>query len=395
MRFEFATSTRIIFGPGALRDLASKAAVLGHRVLVVTNKIGEPNVTLLEALTGRGINVLNLLSSQGLEPFVFTVSHEPTVDLVLSGIRLARETKCDLVIGIGGGSAIDTGKAISALLTNTEDLFEYLEVIGKGKPLTQKPTPYIAVPTTAGTGAEVTCNAVLESPQHHIKVSLRSPIMFPQLAIIDPELTYNMPPEITASTGLDALTQVLEPYVSRKANPLTDPICREGLIRAARSLKKAYDYGEDPIAHEDMSMVSLFGGLALTNAGLGAVHGFAGVLGGMFHAPHGAICACLLPSVMKINVQVLQERSPESLILKRYKEVAQILTGIPGADIEDGIKWVRDLTISMNIPSLAKYGIKNEDFPKIIEKSTIASSMKANPIELAYKEMETILIMAL
>jgi alcohol dehydrogenase class IV len=395
MRFEFATSTRIIFGPGTSKELASAAAVLGHRVLIVTNKIGDPNVTLLESLSGRGINLLNSLSSQGLDPIVFTVAHEPTVDLVLSGTQLARDMKRDLVIGLGGGSAIDTGKAISALLTNTDDPFDYLEVIGKGKPLTQKPAPFIAVPTTAGTGAEVTRNAVLESPQHQIKVSLRSPMMLPQLAIVDPELTYHLPRGVTASTGLDALTQVLEPFVSRKANPLTDSFCREGLERAARSLKKVYDSFDDPLAHEDMSMVSLFGGLALANAGLGAVHGFAGVLGGMFHGPHGAICACLLPYVMMINVRVLQERSPESVMLKRYKEIAIILTGAPDAKIEDGINWVRDLVLSMNIPPLTTYGIDNQDFPTIIEKSAIASSMKANPIELTYQEMETILTMAL
>jgi alcohol dehydrogenase class IV len=395
MFFEFATSTRIIFGSGSLRLLASRAAVLGQRVLVVTNKIGEPDLTLLDTLARRDIDLLSLLAAQGLETFVFSVAHEPTVDLVLSGIQFAREMKCDLIVGLGGGSAIDTGKAISALLTNTENIFDYLEVIGKGKPLTHQPIPFIAIPTTAGTGAEVTSNAVLESPENQTKVSLRSPMLFPQLAIVDPELTYNVPANIMASTGLDALTQVLEPYVSLKSNSLTDLFCREGLKRAAGSLKKAYDFGEDAIAHEDMSMVSLLGGLALSNAGLGAVHGFAGVLGGMFHGPHGAICASLLPYVIKINIQALQERSPQSAELKRYKEIAQILTGRSDADFEAGIQWVRELTLSMNIPSLSKYGIKHEDFPKIIEKASKASSMKANPIELTYQEMETILRMAL
>lgn len=211
-----------------------------------------------------------------------------------------------MVIGLGGGSVLDAGKAIAALVTNLGNVFDYLEVIGKGQPLVNAPLPFIAIPTTAGTGTEVTRNAVLGSPAHGVKVSLRSPMMLPSLAIVDPELTYGLPPEITASSGLDALTQLIEPFVSVKANPMTDAICREGIRHAAKSLRTVYHNGADASAREGMSLASLFGGLALANAALGAVHGFAGPLGGMLNAPHGAICAKLLPLVMEVNIKVLR-----------------------------------------------------------------------------------------
>jgi alcohol dehydrogenase class IV len=306
-----------------------------------------------------------------------------------------RLAACDLVISIGGGSVVDTGKAIAALMTNPGDLLDYLEVIGKGKALTQASAPFIAIPTTAGTGAEVTRNAVLASPEHHVKVSLRSPLMLPRLALVDPELTYSLPPELTASTGLDALTQVIEPFVSVRANPMADAFCREGMRRAARSLRRACDDGDDASAREDMSLASLFGGLALANAGLGAVHGFAGVIGGMFDAPHGAICARLLPYVMEVNLRALEERAPEGDALHRYDEIAQILTGKDEASAMDGVTWVRELCEALNIPPLATYGMRQADWPAVVEKSAVASSMKGNPIQLTSDEMEEILGKAL
>jgi alcohol dehydrogenase class IV len=281
------------------------------------------------------------------------------------------------------------------MLTNPGELLDYLEVIGRGQTLTQPPAPCIAIPTTAGTGAEVTRNAVLGSPEHRVKVSLRSPLMLPRLALIDPELTHSMPPAVTASTGLDALTQVLEPYVSNAANPMTDAICREGLRRAARSLRQAYENGNDAAAREDMALTSLFGGLALANAKLGAVHGFAAVLGGMFHAPHGAVCAVLLPHVMTINVQALQARQPESEALRRYDEVARILTGFDEAVATDGVAWVQALGQALNVPGLGSYGLTPADFPTVIEKSAVASSMQGNPLKLATEEMAEILNRAL
>jgi alcohol dehydrogenase class IV len=384
MRFEFATATRIIFGTGTLREVGPLAAEMGSRSLVVTGRT-----------PARAEPLLDLLAAQGIETITFSVAGEPTTEVVREGTQRAREADCDLIIGFGGGSALDTGKAVAALLTNGGVPLDYLEVIGQGQPLTQPSAPCIAIPTTAGTGAEVTRNAVLLSPEHRVKVSLRSPLMLPRLALVDPELTYSMTPEVTASTGLDALTQVMEPYVSNRANPLTDALCREGMRRAARSLRQAYKHGDDAAAREDMALASLFGGLALANAKLGAVHGFAGPIGGMFPGPHGAVCAYLLPHVMAINVKALQKRSPESEVLRRYDEIARILTGNKRASADDGVAWVGELCRALRIPSLAAYGMTEDDFPLLIEKASVSSSMKGNPIQLTPDEMREILHKAL
>jgi len=384
MRFEFATATRIIFGAGTLKEAGTIAAEMGSRALVVTG-----------SSPGRAKPLLDVLAAQGVEAATFAVSGEPTTHLVAEGTQAAREAGSDIIIGIGGGSAIDAGKAIAALLTNGGEPLDYLEVIGKGQPITKPLAPTIAIPTTAGTGAEVTRNAVLASPEHRVKVSLRSPLMLPRVALVDPELTHSVPPEITASTGLDALTQVVEPYVSNQANPLTDAICREGIRRGARSIRRAYEDGSDADAREYMAITSLFGGLALANAKLGAVHGFAGPLGGMFHAPHGAICGRLLPHVMAVNVRALQERGQESDALRRYDEVAQLLIGTPRATAHDGVSWMQALCATLDVPPLSAHGVTEDDFPLIIEKASRSSSMKGNPIELTAEEMEEILRRAL
>lgn len=384
MRFEFATATRIIFGAGTLKEVGPLAAEMGRRAFVVTGKNPE-----------RAAPLLADLEAHRVEAVTFTVPGEPTADLVREGTRRAREAGCDLVIGFGGGSALDSGKAVAALLTNEGDVFDYLEVIGKGQPLTRPPVPYIAIPTTAGTGSEVTRNAVIASPEHGVKVSLRSLMMLPRLALVDPELTYSVPPDVTASTGLDALTQVIEPFTCNAPNPLTDAICREGMRRAARSLRRAYERGDDMAAREDMAVVSLFGGLALANARLGAVHGFAGPLGGMFNAPHGAICGRLLPYVMAINVRALQERAPGSEALRRYDEVAQILTGSPRATARDGVAWVQALCEALHVPPLSTYGITPADLPSLVEKTAASNAIKGNAIPLASEEMAEILTRAL
>jgi len=263
-------------------------------------------------------------------------------------------------------------------------------VIGQGQPLTKASAPCIAIPTTAGTGAEVTRNSVLASTEHRVKVSLRSPTMLPDLAVIDPELTYSMPPSLTASTGLDALTQNLEPFVSRQSNPLTDALCREGLKRVARSLRRAFENGKDTAAREDMAIASLFGGLALANAKLGAVHGFAGTMGAMFPIPHGVICACLLPHVMETNVKALQLQDSLTF-LSRYDDVARLLTGKPDAGAKDGIQWIHDLCNALDITSLFEFGITEAHFSVMIAGAKRASSMKGNPVELTDEELIEIL----
>ena len=285
MNFEFATAGRILFGRGTSRQIPALARSLGRRALVVLGGSGRGR----EALT-RG------LGEAGVRSVVFHVSGEPTVHLVDLATGLARGEGCDLVIAQGGGSVIDAGKAVAGLLTNPGDVLDYLEVVGGGKPLLEPGVPFLAVPTTAGTGTEVTRNAVLDVPEHQVKASLRSPHLLARLAVVDPELTLSLPPAVTAYTGMDALTQLIEPFVSNAANPLTDGVCREGLARAARSLAAAYRDGSDLAAREDMALAALCGGIALANARLGAVHGFAGVLGGATGQAHGALCAGCSPS---------------------------------------------------------------------------------------------------
>jgi alcohol dehydrogenase class IV len=315
------------------------------------------------------------------------VEGEPTVDAVRRGVEAACEAGADLVIALGGGSAIDAGKAIAALVANGGDVLDYLEVIGKAQPLARPSLPFIAIPTTAGTGSEVTRNAVLASPEHGVKASLRGPFLLPRLAVVDPELTYALPPAITASTGLDALTQLIEPYVSVRANPMTDALCLQGMRRVAGALRRAWRDGNDREARRDMALASLFGGLALANAGLGAVHGFAAPVGGMFPAPHGAVCAALLPHAMEVNIRALGARASAGDALARYVEVARTLTGDAEARAEDGAAWVGRLSRELEIPGLAAYGVDRKDVPALVEKAALASSMKGNPIALTPEEM--------
>ncbi len=384
MRFEFTTATRILFGAGTLREAGRLARELGKRALVVTGSDARRAEPLLAALR-----------EQSLATETLPVRGEPDVAIVQRGVARARQEKCDLIIAFGGGSAIDTGKAIAAMLTNPGELLDYLEVIGRGKALTQPSAPFIAIPTTAGTGSEVTRNAVLASPEHRVKVSLRSPFMLPKAAIIDPELTYELPPAVTASTGLDALTQLIEPYTSSRANPMTDAVCAEGIRRAARSLRTAFEDGRQAAAREDMAVASFFGGLALANAGLGAAHGFAGPIGGQFPAPHGAVCAALLPHVMEANLRALRQRQPAADTLRRYDDIGRLVTGSPTATPEDGVAWVRKLVTDLQIPPLSRYGIKAEHTGELVQKAAQSSSMKANPILLTLDELETILDRAL
>jgi len=380
MRFEFATATRIIFGPGTVKDIGSIVGKMGRRAFVITGRSVERAKPLIGQLRDTGITVTQ-----------FSIPEEPTTQLALAAVEEARRQFCDMVIGMGGGSVLDAGKVVAALLTNSGQLMDYLEVIGKGQPLKQKSAPFIAIPTTAGTGTEVTSNAVLDSPEHRVKVSMRSPYMLPDLALIDPELTYSMPCRTTAVTGLDAFTQLLEAFVSVHANPLTDGICREGLQRVALSLGRVYLNGEDAAARRDMCLASLFGGLALANAKLGAVHGFAGPLGGMFDAPHGSLCAGLLPHVMQTNIKALQARTPDSPVLNRFDEVARIITDESDARALDAVAYVQKLCSQLNVPPLSIYGIEEVEFSAIVTKSQKASSMQGNPIALTVEELADIL----
>ena len=371
MQFEFATATRIVFGAGTAATLPELVGTLGTRPLVVTGARRERAAAVVAALSAE----------------TFAVPGEPTVELVREGARHVKDAGCDVVISIGGGSAIDAGKAIAAVATNGGEPLELLEVVGKGRAIAAAPLPFIAAPTTAGTGSEVTRNAVLGSAEHGVKSSMRSPLMLPRVAVVDPELTYGLPPAVTASTGLDALTQLIEPYVSARGNPLVDAICAEGLKSVAGALGRAYRDGLDRDARRDMSLASLFGGLALANAGLGVVHGFAAPLGGQWKAPHGALCAALLPHGMAANVAALKARAPQHPALERYATIARLLTGKADARAEEGIEWVRALSAELNVPPLRAWGIGESDLPGVVEKAARSSSMKANPLPLTGEEL--------
>ncbi len=379
--FEFATAGRIVLGAGRAADLPGLLAGLGTRVLVCTG--ADP---------GRHAG---LLAGLGLPAEVFPVGAEPTVELARAGVTAARGHGADVVAAIGGGSVIDLGKAVAALLGNGGDPLDYLEVIGSGRKITEPALPCVAVPTTAGTGAEVTANAVLASVAHRIKVSLRSPLMIPRVALVDPQLTVSCPAAVTAASGLDALTQCLEPLVSNRANPMTDGLAREGLRRAAAGLRAAYADGEDLPARADMAVCSLLGGAALANAKLGAVHGLAGVVGGSAAVPHGMACAALLAPVAEANVRELRASRPGHPALDRYAEAARLLTGNPAAAIEDGIGWLRETVALLGVPGLGSFGLRPEDAGEVAAKAVTSSSMQGNPVPLGEADLVAIVRQAI
>ncbi|MFW6289921.1 MAG: iron-containing alcohol dehydrogenase [Mariniphaga sp.] len=382
LSFEFATATKIVFGEGKAKSLPQLLNGFGRRVLLVSGKNSSRHDYLVQAL-----------QRENFEVFRYVVASEPTTQHVSDGAGLAREKECTAIVGLGGGSAVDAAKAIAALAPNKGNLLDYLEVIGEGKPLEKKPLPFIAVPTTAGTGAEVTKNAVILSPEHKVKVSLRSDLMFPRVAVIDPELTLSMPPELTAATGMDALTHLLETFVSKQSNPFIDLLCREGMHRIASSLETAYEDGSNRIARADMAFAAMLGGIALANVKLGAVHGFAGPMGGMFPVPHGAVCAALLPAVMKINYKAV-ERERLQASIEKYNELGRVLTGNTKAVAADGIVWVERMLKKLQMPRLSSYGLEASSFSILAEKAKNASSMKGNPVVLSDKELYEVLEMS-
>jgi alcohol dehydrogenase class IV len=370
--FEFAAPARVVFGAGCSAQAASAVAALGaRRALVVGGKSTERAEPLRKRLA--------------IDSVVYAIPGEPTLAMVDDGRALAVREKCDVVIAFGGGSAIDAGKAIAALAGNPGALLDYMEVVGKAQPLPRAGLPCIAIPTTAGTGAEVTKNSVLTSPEAKVKASLRSPYLLPTLALIDPDLLDGTPPAITAVTGMDALSHLLESFVSLRANPFTLALAREGMARVARTLRAAFEHGLDAQRREDLAMASLFGGVCLANSGLGAVHGFAAPLGGMWKAPHGAVCAALLPPVMRKNVAALSARAPDSPALGRYRELDAILAGG-----RDASTWAAELAQAMQVPRLSSFGMAAAEILVLVEKAKVASSMRGNPIALMDAELAEI-----
>jgi alcohol dehydrogenase class IV len=379
--FDFATAGRIVAGAGRAAELPGLLAGLGSRVLICTG-----------ASTARHAG---LLASVALPAAVFPVTAEPTVGMARAAVAAAREHGADVVAAIGGGSVIDTGKAVAMLLGNGGDPLDYLEVVGAGQKISRPAVPFVAVPTTAGTGAEVTANAVLAVPERRLKASLRDPLMIPRVALVDPELTVSCPPLVTAASGLDALTQCLEPFVSVRATPLTDGLAREGLRRAGSGLRAAYADGSDVAARADMSVCALLGGMALANAKLGAVHGLAGVIGGTADVPHGLACAALLVPVIEANVRALQARGTGQAVIERYAEAAGLLTGKPGASVADGLAWIRKTLALLAVPGLAAFGFGVGQIDDVAAKALTSSSMQGNPVPLSRDDLKAVLLQAL
>ena len=384
MRYEFATAGRIIAGPGSSQELVKLLESFGGRALLVHSQ-GAP---------ARGGAVAALIEqvSAGIElGGTVAVAGEPDIAAAEAAAALARNSGCSFVVGIGGGSVLDTAKAAAALAANPGGALEYMEVVGAGKPLQHPPLAVVAVPTTAGTGSEVTRNAVIAAPEQRAKASIRHLGMLPRLALIDSHLAREMPPMLTASTGMDALTQLLEAYVTRRATPLTDGLCREGLARAAWALPRVYEHPDDDEAREAMCSASLMSGIALANAGLGAVHGIAAPLGGAFPAPHGAVCAALLPHVTAVNIRALRRDPGGAAALARYAQVAEVLLRMPASDPLVGadalLGWLGEMALRLAIPGLATYGVTPADVPLLAEQALAASSTRANPVTLEHAEL--------
>jgi alcohol dehydrogenase class IV len=389
MDFDFATVGRLVFGAGRAAELPTVLAELGSRALVCTGAHPGRHAKLLSSLT--------------LPQVVSTVDGEPTVDQARTVTAAAREHGADIVVGIGGGSVLDLAKTVAMLLSNGGDPLDYMEVVGRGRPITRPSVPFVAVPTTAGTGSEVTANAVLIAPderrladpaqapahEHAAKASVRSLLMLARVALVDPLLTVDCPPAVTASSGLDALTQCLEPLVSVRANPLTDGLAREGLRRAGSGLRRAYADGADVAARTDMAACAVSGGIALANAKLGAVHGFAGVLGALAGVPHGMACAAFLVPVVEANLRALHDRQPDSPAVERYAEAARLLTGDPTATTADGLDWLRETVAQLRVPPVA---LDPAQAAGVVQRVARASSTRGNPVELTGDELHAILV---
>lgn len=363
--FRFATATDIRFGRGEAGRAVPDLARLGQRVLLVHGASVSRAAWLREALTAEGCTVSG-----------FAVAGEPDVTLIASGVSAVRDAGARAIVAIGGGAVIDAAKAIAALVPATRPLMDHLEVVGKGLPLELPPLPFAALPTTAGTGAEVTRNAVISVPEARRKVSLRDARMLPRMAVVDPALTDGCPRAVTLASGLDAITQVIEPYLCTRANPMTDALCLPAIETGLPALMILMR-NEDAEARDTMAWTSLCGGLALANAGLGVVHGLAGPLGGLSGASHGAICGALLPHGMIANAD---RASGETA--RRIGQVQDSLARALKTGADDAFpalcKWARDA----GLPGLDAQGVTDDHRARAAVMAASSSSMRANPVPL-------------
>jgi alcohol dehydrogenase len=386
-RFRFTRCPHIIFGSGSFGDLPDLAGAFGAMVLVVTGahslqKAGRLDA-LKEGLDRGSIDFLHL-----------PVKGEPSPQLVDDATLEFRGSGIDLVMAVGGGSVVDVGKAISAMLLEGGSVMDYLEGVGTGARHSGTKVPFIAVPTTAGTGSEATKNAVLSQVgPDGFKKSLRHDNFVPDVAVIDPELALSCPPDITAACGMDALTQLLESYVSTGASPITDALALSGLEHVKSNLVPASSSGAGDIeVRAGMAYASLLSGITLANAGLGVIHGFAAAIGGLFPAPHGVVCGTLLGEATRANIEwLLKERGAKEESLKKYAKVGAILAGRETGDISGDcdllMETIDEWTRVLNLPLLGEYGISTSDIDGILEEA----GLKSNPAALGKEELRAIL----
>lgn len=367
--FQFMTSTRIIFGEGALQSSLSILNQFGYSVLLVTGQDPE-----------RSSPIIQYLKNQSMRYQHVAINGEPNITMVEETAVLGRKFKPDMVVAIGGGSVIDMGKALAAVIPNQGDVYDYVEVVGRNVPLKTKPIPLIVIPTTASSGSEVTKNAVLKSGQDRVKVSLRSPDMLADVAIVDPTLTYGTDAYTSGRGAMDAFTHLMEAYVCGDPNPLTDMVCEEGLRRLSPSIIAACKQ-DDHKARADLSFAAMLGGMAITNAKLGAAHGLASALGGKLNAPHSVISGRLAPFVMSENINEAKAAG-RSDILNRYRRIAQIVTGRTNAHIEDSVLWVQMVLDKLALPHLSEFGVCSTSFEQVAQDALQSVAIKGNPLPL-------------
>jgi alcohol dehydrogenase class IV len=395
MKMEFGTSRRVIFGRGELARVGEAAAAYGRRAVMITGRSSG-------ASTGAQGRIHEQLSRAGIEHRTIFNEGEPTIRGVDRLTAEARDFRPDLILGLGGGSAMDAAKAVAAMLTNaagpSSSVLDFLDGVGSGVKITKPTLPVIAIPTTAGTGAEATKNAVIRSDDRSFKKSLRSPLIRPTAALVDPTLTQTMPAGLTASCGADALTQLLEAFTSRRANLFTNGWAREGLALVAWALERAYLNPQDEQAREAMAMASLLGGLALDNAGLGAVHGLASPIGGFFEVPHGVVCGNLLPEITEVNIRAARRRAREDegahQALVAYRRAACLFNGGFDCEAEELVEFLHAQREAMMIPHLRGFKVKEEDIPRIVG-GCRGGSMNTNPVDLTDEEITQALRQAL
>lgn len=379
MQFNFYTPTKLIVGQGKVKEIGNVAGDYGKKPFVVVGQSAYD--------TGTADLVIQCLNHAGLKPVLYTKpAGEPDQEMTDQTSEEARKQECDFVISVGGGSVIDLAKAVSGLVTNPGSVEDYLEGVGKGRKLQHKAIPHIAVPTTAGTGAEVTRNAVISSKKKKYKKSFRHPSLYPELAILDAELSVHLPAEQTAYSGMDAITQLIESYITWKANPITDALALQGLFLAFHSIRVVVDDGKDLTHRENLLLASTLSGICLANAGLGLAHGFASGLGALYDAPHGKVCAIMLPHAMRYNKEIS---------FNKLSKIGNILLDGNNISDQEAVDWILreidQLNKKFNIPkNLKEFNIKEEDKDLLVQMS-MGNSMGGNPAEITPEKAHEIL----